>query len=504
MTFAPTYPDRDMQAPWANTNPTAPRSTPYTSRFGRGNQPPALGVTPQIPQASNIYKQDNYDQPTYRTPANPDPNKMYAQGTTNQPGLYAPRQPAQHQAGGPEDRQILPHDWRNTPYQPGTTQALDERYGRNNNGNPPPYRPPAATPVNPYQTPGFADAYNARQNTTPGTGGGGNYGFTPPPADSMNSMALVTWRNSRTGETFTANSGGWQPPSGDWTTTRPTTPAPTPNVGTRPITPAPYIPPGSIGYDPSRPYIPPAQNQPAPITPTPITPAPITPGNNYPQPSYVTPVPGSAFGTNFTGGIPEIGAAADRERQESARRNAERSNSIISGYDQQIGNSQRMSDADYQQSQNDYAGITADANATRARNMGRIDQYGQAARSDLNIKNKQALAAASQSAISRGLGNTTIRDSLQRGQNFDNSRQMMNLEDQLLQNRISTDSNLSNSYQNTLQTRAQFLQNQRAQKMANERDLRGRQLQFIEGINDEGPSFNDVSNYYMQAAALRG
>ena len=438
MSFAPTYPDRDMQAPWANTNPTAPRSTPYTSRFGRGNQPPALGVTPQIPPVSNIYKQNNYDQPTYRTPANPDPNRMYAQGMPsggrpvaqnnyNQPGMYAPRQPAQHQAGGPEDRQILPHDWQNTPYQPGTLQALDEGYGRNNNGNPPPYRPPAATPANPYQTPGFADAYNA------------SHGISSAPS----------------------------------------TPALTPNVGTRPITPAP------------------GNNYPQPPA---ITPA--RPGGSTPP--YVTPVPGSAFGTNFTGGIPEIGAAADRERQESARRNAERSNSIISGYDQQIGNSQRMSDADYQQSQNDYAGITGDANATRARNMGRIDQYGQAARSDLNIKNKQALAAASQSAISRGLGNTTIRDSLQRGQNFDNNRQMMNLEDQLLQNRISTDSNLSNSYQNTLQTRAQFLQNQRAQKMANERDLRGRQLQFIEGINDEGPSFNDVSNYYMQAAALRG
>jgi hypothetical protein len=163
-----------------------------------------------------------------------------------------------------------------------------------------------------------------------------------------------------------------------------------------------------------------------------------------------------------------------------------------------------MSNADYRQSQNDYARITGDAAATRARNMGRIDQYGQGARSDLNIKNQQALAAASQSAIKRGLGNTTIQDSLKRGQNFDNTRQMMNLNDQLLQSRISTDSSLSNAYQDTMQTRAQFLQSQRAQKLANERDLRGRQLQFIEGINDEGPSFNDVSNYYMQAAALRG
>ena len=108
----------------------------------------------------------------------------------------------------------------------------------------------------------------------------------------------------------------------------------------------------------------------------------------------------------------------------------------------------------------DYAPITADALATRDRNMARIDQYGASQRSDLAIQNTQALAAARQSAISRGLGNTTIQDSLVRGQNFDNTRQVMNLEDQLLKNRISTDSDLSNNYQDRLQSQAQGLASQ--------------------------------------------
>ena len=135
--------------------------------------------------------------------------------------------------------------------------------------------------------------------------------------------------------------------------------------------------------------------------------------------------------------------------------------------------------------------------------MARIDQYGNSMRDDLNRQNTQNLAAASQSAIRRGLGNTTILNSVQRGQNFDNTRQRMALEDQLLQNRISTDANLSQAYQGTLQSGAQSLQNQRFLDMANERDATNRRLQFIEGINDEGPSFNDVSNYYMQSAIMR-
>lgn len=117
-------------------------------------------------------------------------------------------------------------------------------------------------------------------------------------------------------------------------------------------------------------------------------------------------------------------------------------------------------DQGYQTLQGNYGTIAADALATRDRNMARIDQYGNSARQDLDIAGKQALAKASQSAIMRGLGNTTIQDSLVRGQNFDNGRQKLALEDQLLQNKISTDSSLSNAYQGVLQNQAQGLASQ--------------------------------------------
>lgn len=117
-------------------------------------------------------------------------------------------------------------------------------------------------------------------------------------------------------------------------------------------------------------------------------------------------------------------------------------------------------DQGYAALQGNYDAIAADAAATRDRNMGRIDQYGASMRQDLDIAGQQALAKASQSAIMRGLGNTTIQDSLVRGQNFDNGRQRLALEDQLLQNRISTDSSLSGAYQGVLQNRAQGLAGQ--------------------------------------------
>lgn len=193
-----------------------------------------------------------------------------------------------------------------------------------------------------------------------------------------------------------------------------------------------------------------------------------------------------------------LGAAADSQRQAAAQRDADRNNAILSGYDQQISNSRMLADQGYQNFSDNYAGVTADAAATRDRNMTRINQYGDSMRSDLDIRNKQALAAASQSAIKRGLGNTTISDSLQRGQAFDNTRQKLSLEDQLLQNQISTDASLSQAYQNTLQNRATGLASQWNQNMANENGLTGNRLNYLAGIKQEAPTFSDISNIYQQ------
>ncbi|MFM7568405.1 MAG: hypothetical protein ACKO8O_06865 [Betaproteobacteria bacterium] len=53
-----------------------------------------------------------------------------------------------------------------------------------------------------------------------------NFGFRPPPAGSFVSQALVPWVNRRTGERFTAPTGGWLPPSPDWVVEDPTDSAP--------------------------------------------------------------------------------------------------------------------------------------------------------------------------------------------------------------------------------------------------------------------------------------
>lgn len=213
-------------------------------------------------------------------------------------------------------------------------------------------------------------------------------------------------------------------------------------------------------------------------------------------PAYNAPVQQSAItgSQNYL----TLAGAADQERQMSMQRAAGRQNAVIGGYDQQIANSRRLGDQGYATLAGNYDAIAADAASTRERNMGRIDQYGNSARQDLAIKNQQALAAAQHSAIKRGLGNTTITDSLMRGQNFDNTRQQLSLEDQLLQNRISTDANLSGAYQNVLQNRAQGLADQFNRNLSTENQLTSNRLGYIGGIQDDQTGFDRVANIYQQ------
>lgn len=193
-----------------------------------------------------------------------------------------------------------------------------------------------------------------------------------------------------------------------------------------------------------------------------------------------------------------LASQAEAERQAQAQRAVQRQQATLSGYDQQMATSRRMGDQGYAQLASNYDKIAADAAATRERNMGRIDQYGNSMRQDLAIKNQQALAAASQSAIKRGLGNTTIQDSLVRGQNFDNTRQQLSLEEQLLQNRISTDSQLSGAYQGVLQNRAQGLNQQWNQNIQNNNQLGSQKLGYLGGIQEDMSGFNTVANLYTQ------
>lgn len=222
------------------------------------------------------------------------------------------------------------------------------------------------------------------------------------------------------------------------------------------------------------------------------------------QASAIAAIPAAysnrSTGYNTVGGANYIALAqaADKERMEQAARATQRQNSVISGYDQQMAKSLERGNQGYQTLATNYDAVAADAAATRERNMGRIDQYGASMRQDLDIKAKQAMAAAGQSAIKRGLGNTTIYDSLQRGQQFDNTRQQLSLEDQLLQNKISTDSSLSSAYQGVLQNRAQNLASQWNQNVSNDNQLAGQKLGYIGGIQENMDGFNSVANLYSQ------
>ena len=97
--------------------------------------------------------------------------------------------------------------------------------------------PPFA--VDPIPDPITGDRYPQTNDSNP-------YGFTPPPADSMNTMAMVPYHNPTTGETWMAPSGGWTAPPGwevkpsqSFLPSEPSVPAPAPDVGA----PEPMMPP---------------------------------------------------------------------------------------------------------------------------------------------------------------------------------------------------------------------------------------------------------------------
>lgn len=221
-----------------------------------------------------------------------------------------------------------------------------------------------------------------------------------------------------------------------------------------------------------------------------------------PVPTYYSPAQQSLVGPNMQT-YQSLANSAAAERQQMMQRAADRQNAVLGGYGQMIQNNRLLGDQALTAMGSDYDRVAQDAAATRDRNMARVDQYGNSMRQDLDIQRQQQLAAAQYGAIKRGLGNTTITDSLARGVNFDNQRQRLSLEDQLLQNRIATDSNLSGTYQQALANRAGALANQRNQNIGTENQLGSARLGYLGGIQDDTQSFNTVSNLYTQMWAAQ-
>lgn len=138
--------------------------------------------------------------------------------------------------------------------------------------------------------------------------------------------------------------------------------------------------------------------------------------------------------------------------------NAERGRAILAGYDQQIANNRGLADAQ----------------------MGYVDAYGTSQQAALDQQLAQQKAQARQSAIKRGLGNTTIQNALDRGVNADYARSKMQLQDQLLQNRL----------------------NQQQTNIGTENKLTGDRLGFLSAIQNPYPTLADISNLYLQSAVL--
>lgn len=137
--------------------------------------------------------------------------------------------------------------------------------------------------------------------------------------------------------------------------------------------------------------------------------------------------------------------AAMQERQAALQRNQQRANAILGGFDQQIAQSRAFSDT-----------------------------FGDAQRAQLARDRDQQLAAADQSAVQRGLGNTTIRDALSRG-----------------------------VYGNYNQSRTNMESDLAAQNMQRDQALQTARLGFLSSINDPAMQFSDVANYAAQPSAIR-
>ena len=84
------------------------------------------------------------------------------------------------------------------------------------------------------------------------------FNFLPPPADAMVTMAVVEWTNLETGETWTAPSGGYQPPSESWVSSGAGAPElESPDGGGRfDILPPPEGEDGTAAIRPVEPFIP--------------------------------------------------------------------------------------------------------------------------------------------------------------------------------------------------------------------------------------------------------
>lgn len=112
-------------------------------------------------------------------------------------------------------------------------------------------------------------------------------------------------------------------------------------------------------------------------------------------------------------------------------------------YESLINQYQAAQDRAYAANESRYQQALSGYQQRYARGMANLDTLGQQRDTDINRAADQQKAATNQSAISRGLANTTVRDSLQRGVERDRQYSLNQNAEAVRQQRLNTDATLS-------------------------------------------------------------
>ena len=154
-----------------------------------------------------------------------------------------------------------------------------------------------------------------------------------------------------------------------------------------------------------------------------------------------------------------IAEQARQERLFGQAENRNRGNTILAGYDQNLANNRGISD----------------------RMIAENEGYGDSMRRQLYNDYKARGDASRQSAIRRGLGNTTITNSLQRGIDNQYDLASMQLGDQLTQRKIGL----------------------LGEGIGRENQGSAQRLGFLNSIQNDYPTSADYGNYLLQSGVLQ-
>lgn len=125
--------------------------------------------------------------------------------------------------------------------------------------------------------------------------------------------------------------------------------------------------------------------------------------------------------------------------------------------------------------------------------MGDVESLGRTERMNIGEQYARSLGRATQSAASRGLGNTTVQDSLRRGVEFDKARAGIELEDQMTRQRLGVRDRFGLSMEDFRERRAEAHRDQQ--------NLIGRtRADFAQRINEFGAG-QELNAYAASLAA---